>query len=124
MPLDTKSTPLVYNITTRYLRGCVYCAVRDETLNAVHVILSFQKINKVILFYISGSNGQKSSFTFLVNLNTLNAELNAICHLLALLGAHHILHVSRIRVNWVKVFCNRDVNRSFYSFISITMCDQ
>jgi hypothetical protein len=32
-------------------------------------------------------------------LNPLNAELNPICHLLALLGAHHILHVSRIRVN-------------------------
>jgi len=31
--------------------------------------------------------------------NTLNAELNPICHLLALLGAHHILHISRIRVN-------------------------
>ena len=30
--------------------------------------------------------------------NTLNAELNPICHLLALLRAHHILHVSRIRV--------------------------
>jgi len=30
--------------------------------------------------------------------NPLNAELNLICHLLALLGAHHILHVSRIRV--------------------------
>jgi hypothetical protein len=29
----------------------------------------------------------------------LNAELNPVCHLLALLGAHHILHVSRIRVN-------------------------
>jgi len=29
----------------------------------------------------------------------LNAELNPIYHLLALLGAHHILHVSRIRVN-------------------------
>jgi transposase len=28
----------------------------------------------------------------------LSAELNPICHLLALLGAHHILHVSRIRV--------------------------
>jgi len=28
----------------------------------------------------------------------LNAELNTICHLLALLGAHLILHVSRIRV--------------------------
>ena len=30
--------------------------------------------------------------------NPLNAELNPICHLLALLAAHHILHVSRIRV--------------------------
>jgi hypothetical protein len=28
----------------------------------------------------------------------LKAELNPICHLLALLGAHHIIHVSRIRV--------------------------
>jgi len=33
------------------------------------------------------------------NINPLNAELNFICHLLTLLGAHHILHVSRIRVN-------------------------
>jgi hypothetical protein len=31
--------------------------------------------------------------------NHLNAKLNPICHLLALLGAHHILDVSRIRVN-------------------------
>jgi len=28
----------------------------------------------------------------------LNAELNPICHLLALLGAHHVLHVTRVRV--------------------------
>jgi len=34
-----------------------------------------------------------------VVLNPLNAELNPICHLLALLGAHHILYVSRVRVN-------------------------
>ena len=32
-------------------------------------------------------------------LNPLNPELNSICYLLALLGAHHFLHVSRIRVN-------------------------
>jgi hypothetical protein len=32
-------------------------------------------------------------------INPLNAELNPICHLMALLGAHHIFHVSRIRVN-------------------------
>ena len=32
--------------------------------------------------------------------NPLNAELNPICHLLALLEAHHILHVSSTRVKW------------------------
>jgi len=31
-------------------------------------------------------------------INPSNAELSPICHLLALLAAHHILHVSRIRV--------------------------
>ena len=30
--------------------------------------------------------------------NPLNAELNLICYLLALLGAHHFLHVNRRRV--------------------------
>jgi len=29
--------------------------------------------------------------------NPLSAELNPICHLLALLGAHHIFHVSGLR---------------------------
>jgi len=32
------------------------------------------------------------------NSSSASAELNPTCHLLALLGAHHILHVSRIRV--------------------------
>jgi len=36
------------------------------------------------------------------SINPLNAELNLICHLLILLGAHHILHVSRVRVNLIK----------------------
>jgi hypothetical protein len=31
----------------------------------------------------------------------LNAKLNPICHLLALLRAHPILHVSRIRDKWI-----------------------
>jgi len=35
----------------------------------------------------------------LYSINPLNAELNPIRYLLALLGAHHFLHVSRIRVN-------------------------
>jgi len=33
-------------------------------------------------------------------LNILNAELNPICHLLELLGAHPIFYISRIRVNF------------------------
>jgi len=33
-----------------------------------------------------------------LKVNPLNAELNPICYFLALLGAHHFLHVSRIRV--------------------------
>ena len=37
-------------------------------------------------------------------LSPLNAELNPICHLLALLEAHHILHVSRVSVNGKHIF--------------------
>ena len=33
--------------------------------------------------------------------NPLNAKLNPICHFLVLLGAHHILHLSRIRLGWI-----------------------
>ena len=33
-----------------------------------------------------------------LHVNPLNPELNPICYTLALLGAHHFLHVSRIRV--------------------------
>jgi len=32
-------------------------------------------------------------------LNPINAKLNPICYLLALLGAHHILYFSTVRVN-------------------------
>jgi len=44
-------------------------------------------------------------------INPLNAELNPICHLLALLGAHLTLHVSRIRVK----------NR-FYDAVNSNVC--
>jgi hypothetical protein len=36
------------------------------------------------------------NFTF----NPLNTKLNPLCHLLALLGTHQILLISRIRVNF------------------------
>jgi hypothetical protein len=42
---------------------------------------------------MKGQMGFNSAF------KELNAEFNPICHLLALLGAHHIFHVSGIRIN-------------------------
>jgi len=39
------------------------------------------------------------------NINPLKTQLNPICHLLELLGAHPILHVSRIRVKKVIGLC-------------------
>jgi hypothetical protein len=38
-------------------------------------------------------------------INPLNDELNPICHLLALLEAHHIFHVSGLRVNVREPVC-------------------
>ena len=61
-------------------------------------------------------------------LNPLNAELNPIRHLLALVGARHIVHVSRIRVKHTKIcvlitvfFCNFK-RHSLVSFIISTDC--
>jgi hypothetical protein len=52
-------------------------------------------------------------------LNTLNAELNPIRHLLAMAGTHHFVHVSRIRVKhfYVTVL---EINISIQQFASIT----
>ena len=44
------------------------------------------------------NNKTKPKYYSMIQINPLNAVLNTICHLLALLGAHHILHISRIRV--------------------------
>ena len=44
-------------------------------------------------------NFLKQSLPFVTVINPLNAELNPICHLLALLGGATIVAVSRLRVN-------------------------
>jgi hypothetical protein len=57
-------------------------------------------LNKIpCLIHISSLSAARN----MQNINPLNVELNPICHLLALLGGHHILHVSRIRVNVICV---------------------
>ena len=47
---------------------------------------------------IRWENDIKEDLTIIKIINPLNPELNPIYYLLALLGAHHFLHVSRIRV--------------------------
>jgi len=43
------------------------------------------------------------SGTLKSSINPLKAELNPICHLLGLLYAHHIPHVSGLRVNQLQI---------------------
>jgi len=65
-------------------------------------LLSFLFIYYAPFFSVTPS-AVGETFTFSTRktgtINALNAELNPMYHLLALLGPHHILHVSRIRVN-------------------------
>jgi hypothetical protein len=50
------------------------------------------------LYFTPHHNADKTEKYF-STINPLNTELNPIGHLLALLGAHHIFHVSELRVN-------------------------
>ena len=56
--------------------------------------------------------------TELEGFNPLNPELYPICYLLALLGAHHFLHVSRIKV---KLLTFRRLISYIYIYIYIYM---
>ena len=83
-----------------YITRC--CAVRCCAVRC-GAVLCFR--NYVLLFYFFIFKKVRKTMrifsSFLVtdnNINPLNAELNPICCMLALLGAHHFLRVSRIRV--------------------------
>ena len=72
---------------------------QDITVSMNRFILhagAYPKISGVIFKKIAVSILQRK--TWIYTPNPLNPELNPICYLLALLGAHHFLHVSRIRV--------------------------
>ena len=79
------------------MKGTGRCLIESHT----HVLHSVEEKNKKIQKkrIVSGASGQnvdilKRSW----DINPLNPELNPICYFLPLLGAHHFLHVSRIRV--------------------------
>ena len=68
-----------------------------------------KKQRNIILGLMSGYT---QIVCILLSVNPLNAKLNPICHLLALLRIHHILHVGRIRVK-SPVIC-LDKQRCFF----------
>jgi hypothetical protein len=83
----------------------VYCVehLNEDVLNfvfSIYILFSWLSDTNVFVemwplmgqlsvLFCDGSNNK---------FNFLNAEFNDICYLLALLGAHPILHISRIRV--------------------------
>ena len=71
---------------------------RGLCYDSVRAILQ-KKITAIYVLYMPHIQLKILSFFQQIVLNPLDAELNPICHLVALLGAHPILHISRISVN-------------------------
>ena len=80
-----------------------------ECMNIMMIIFKRSTYIKILINFISENCRAKFTFEYntkrhkflmydFVRFNPLNAELNPMCCLLALLGVHQFLHVSRIRV--------------------------
>jgi hypothetical protein len=64
-----------------------------EHFKEIYKLLLLEK--KLYIYHLLHNEFTHSAFLF----NSLNAKLNPIYHLVALLGAHPIFHFSRVRVN-------------------------
>ena len=67
---------------------------RNFTYEKLHIC----NVNKPDIMTKQTHIAKQKHRNYKASVNPLNPELNPICYLLALLGAHHFLHVSRIRV--------------------------
>ena len=93
------------NVTVILLNYCVHDIPQSL------YIASFSTCRDLLFAFSSNLLPLMTMYAF----SPLNAELNPICYLLALLGAHHILHISRIRVN---VDSASEVGSVFLGYIS------
>jgi len=73
-------------------------AVLFEKHNQSNYLGKHQEIDIYIEGILEGLKHIERNQGYWTSFNPLNAELNPICCLLALLGANHFLHVSRIKV--------------------------
>jgi len=110
-----RRTDTIYFIHTA-LTACILCKehmiipcrmtfpyrVKKNQIFAQFILLIYFVNLYMFQAYLGPSPGGTTVFiqqlVLTVLFNPLNPELNPICYLLALLGAHHFLHVSRIRV--------------------------
>jgi len=96
-----------------YAYVCVIQYVIIITIIIIIIIIIINPLKLQWLSYVLPSTNTNKNYvfpskyvcvTFILKINgdyvinPLKPELNPICYLLALLGAHHFLHVSRIRV--------------------------
>jgi hypothetical protein len=86
---DSASWVLKYNLLTWQLRNSFVCHPLGE------------EVKERVVWWahlLSEQTADRHKATEKIRVNPLNVGLNPIYHFLALLGAHHILHVSRVRV--------------------------
>jgi len=86
----------------RTILGNQYRSLSYSLISNIQTKICNKNIYYKSIFYLPNSSPQDIntwtwSFSWYCTFNPLNAELNPICYLMALL-AHHFLHVSRIRV--------------------------
>jgi hypothetical protein len=89
----------------RYLET-IFTKEGRDTKNISHKITQARKIIGVLnwLWWSKNITRNRKKMIYNSMVNALNSELNSICHLLALLRAHHFLHISRIRVKIVLIY--------------------
>ena len=105
--LTTSHHPVPLSQNLRTLTSSNPLGLSGPVMGLLYLYL-WCKWNWIIMYINVGANSGSEKLWTKINTATsgkliipLNAELNPLCHLLALLGAHHILHVSRIRVKAV-----------------------
>jgi len=89
-----------YDIWTQFVADSYIPALELDCLNNSHPIEVIHTVYTGCFVCISLTQPYSVLVTNMGSINPLNVKLNPICHLLALLGAHLILHVSRIRINF------------------------
>jgi len=88
------------SLPTEPVRSRIVCSARLSSYKVSRPYLRLQCLSRLhsLRLICEGHRQRWYCQIFQLKFNPLKPELNPICYLLALLAAHHFLHVSRIRV--------------------------